>query len=61
MPDKNAVIWLNSADEISVKIKRALETTETLKSVQHWFEIINQQPSEISSNRIWDSIEKISN
>jgi len=61
MPDKDAVVWLNSADEISVKIKRALETTETLKSVQRWFEIINQQPSKISSNRIWDSIEKISN
>lgn len=59
MPNKNAVIWLNAADEISVKIKQALETNETLESVQSWFEIINQQPPEISSARIWKAIETI--
>lgn len=59
MPDQNAVVWLNNADEIADKIKNALQTNETLDSVQKWFKIINQQPPELSSDRIWKSIETI--
>ncbi|KAF2342013.1 glycosyltransferase family 28 protein [Flavobacterium tistrianum] len=61
MPNLNSVIWLNSADEISNKILHGLNTGETLESVQNWFRIINQEPPEISSVRIWKSIETILN
>ncbi|MBL0738891.1 UDP-glycosyltransferase [Flavobacterium sp. GN10] len=61
MPDQNAVIWLNSADEITDKIRNGLNTNGTLESAQNWFKIINQEPPEISSARIWKSIETILN
>ncbi|MNQ13866.1 hypothetical protein D3C85_267930 [compost metagenome] len=61
MPDQNAVIWLNSADEITDKIRHGLNTNGTLESAQNWFKIINQEPPEISSARIWKSIESILN
>jgi len=61
MPNKDAVIWLNSADEVAAKIQYGLDTNGTLKSAQNWFKIINQQPPEISSARFWESIETILN
>lgn len=59
MPNQNAVIWLNSTDEIALKIKSGLEKNETSESVQNWFKIINQQPPQAASERIWKSIETI--
>lgn len=61
MPNKDAVIWLNSTDEIAAKIQYGLDTNGTLESAQNWFKIINQQPPEISSVRFWESIETILN
>lgn len=62
MPDKKAVIWLNSQDEIANKIKLGLEQKdENVRNAQNWFEIINQEPPENASNRIWESIETILN
>ncbi|MEN2400355.1 UDP-glycosyltransferase [Flavobacterium sp. MC2016-06] len=62
MPNKEAVLWLNSPGEIAQKIKRGLEKpNETVQNAQKWFEIINQQPPESSSRRIWQAIEKIIN
>ncbi|URM37326.1 UDP-glycosyltransferase [Flavobacterium anhuiense] len=61
MPNKDAVIWLNSTDEIAAKIQYGLDTNGTLESAQNWFKIINQQPPEISSARFWESIETILN
>jgi len=60
MPDKKAVIWLNSPDEIANKIKLGLEQkNENVSNAQNWFGIINQGPSENSSNKIWESIEAV--
>lgn len=60
MPDKNAVIWLNSSDEIADKIKLALKKSDkTIENAREWFKIINQHPAEDSSERTWEAIIKI--
>lgn len=60
MPNNKAVLWLNSANEIEQKIKQGLEqNSDTIINAQKWFNIINQQPPEISSARIWKAIETI--
>ncbi|MEO8255294.1 MAG: UDP-glycosyltransferase, partial [Flavobacterium sp.] len=62
MPKENAVIWLDSPDEIVDKIKLGLEqNNEIVNRARKWFEIINQLPAENASNRIWKSIETILN
>lgn len=62
MPDKKAVIWLNSTDEIADKIKLGLEQkNEIVNSAQNWFKIINQDHPEDASIRIWENIEAILN
>lgn len=60
MPSKNAVIWLNSKEEISKKIQTALLNSDKIAtSASDWFEIINQQPIENASIRTWEAIKKI--
>ena len=60
MPDKNSVIWLNSKDEIASKIEVALSDSKMIvANAQKWFEIINQNPPEKASERLWDAIAKI--
>ncbi|MFB9108018.1 UDP-glycosyltransferase [Flavobacterium gyeonganense] len=60
MTDKKAVIWLNSKDEIADKIKLSLEQkNEIVNNAQNWFKIINQDPPEDASIRIWENIEAI--
>lgn len=61
MPSKNAVFWLNSADEIQEKIENLLngEYQETVQIAQKWFQIINQHPPEKASERFWNAIESI--
>lgn len=59
MPTKEAVIWLNSSDEIVAKIEKVLYySKQTVHFAKDWFETINQQPSQEASERIWDSIKK---
>ncbi|MNL52340.1 hypothetical protein D3C87_1755040 [compost metagenome] len=60
MPNKKAVIWLNSADEIADKIRLGLKgNNETIEHAQQWFEIINQSSPKKASDRIWEAIELI--
>ncbi|MET3028155.1 UDP-glycosyltransferase [Flavobacterium sp. UW10123] len=60
MPNKKAVIWLNSADEIAEKIRLGLEqNNETVEHAQQWFEVINQSSPKKASNRIWEAVELI--
>lgn len=62
MPNKNAVLWLNTSDEIKDKIKLGLEQPkETIDNAQKWFEIINQHPPENVSVQIWKAIKIIVN
>lgn len=62
MPNKNAVLWLNSPEDIKQKIKLGLEqSVQTIENAQKWFEIINQHPPENVSDRIWKAIKTIVN
>lgn len=62
MPNKNAVLWLNSMEDVKQKIKVGLENpTETIKNAQKWFEIINEHPPKNTSTKIWKAIETIVN
>jgi hypothetical protein len=60
MPD-NAVVWLNSPDEIADKIEMMLsgEAQKVVRKAQEWFEKINQHPAQEASKRIWDGIDEI--
>ncbi|MFH7004552.1 UDP-glycosyltransferase [Flavobacterium bizetiae] len=62
MPNKNAVLWLNSPEDIKQKIKLGLEqSAQTIENAQKWFEIINQHSPENVSDRIWKAIKTIVN
>lgn len=59
MPD-GAVIWLNSAEGISKSIEKALsDHGAVVQQACKWFEIINRQPWDEASKRIWESCEDI--
>lgn len=60
MPDKDAVIWLNSPQEIAQKIASALsENSKTVKWAGEWFEKINRHPATEASNRIVNCLKSI--
>ena len=60
MPSEEAVIWLNSKEEIREKLKLTLNnSSENVKKVQEWFVKINLHPPEQASERIWKEIEGI--
>ncbi|PBJ13839.1 UDP-glycosyltransferase [Flavobacterium sp. ACN6] len=60
MPNKKAVLWLNTASEIKEKIRQGLEQPEeTVLNAQKWFEIINQHPPQDISTRIWKAVKSI--
>jgi hypothetical protein len=60
MPN-DAVVWLNSPDEIADKIEIMLnnENQRVVVNAQEWFKKINQHPAQEASNRIWDAINQI--
>lgn len=57
----DAVVWLNSPDEIADKIEMMLsdKTQKVVANAQEWFEKINQHPAKDASKRIWEAIDKI--
>ncbi len=61
MPSKNAVIWLNTPDEIENKFEQLLSgsTSKTIQNAQAWFEVINHHPAKLASERIWVAIKTI--
>jgi hypothetical protein len=60
MPSQEVVFWINSPEEMSTAILKAISDSEkTLEQAQNWFEIINQHPPEKASERIWNAIEII--
>jgi len=62
MPSKDAVVWVNSPDEIAAKIEKLLvNKTATVKNAAQWFEKINQHPVNEASERILNSIHQIIN
>lgn len=62
MPVKESVIWLDNKEEIKTKIQKALaEGNRQITEAKEWFHIINQQPFQKASVRIWEAIHKIIN
>ena len=61
MPTKNAVVWLNTKEELESKIEMMLSdvTAEVVTNAKKWFEVITVQPSEDASLRIWKEINDI--
>jgi len=61
MPNKEAVLWLNSANEIEVKFEQLLQNggTSVVANAKRWFEVINQHPPQHASRRIWNAINEI--
>lgn len=61
MPSKEAVQWLNSAEEIESKFEQRLNKDNSSMSndAQKWFEVINQHPPQEASNRIWNAMNDI--
>lgn len=57
----DAVVWLNSPDEIADKIEMMMsnKVQKVVNNAQEWFEKINQHPAEDASKRIWDAIVEI--
>lgn len=60
MPNKEAVLWINSPNEISAIIEKGITTPSSIiENAQKWFEIINQHPPQKASKRIWEGIKAI--
>lgn len=60
MPTDDAVIWLNSKEEIADKILIGLESSSTnVGQARKWFEIIAGDSPDKSSLNIWAAINKI--
>jgi hypothetical protein len=57
----DAVVWLNSPEEIAAKIKLMLsdDAQKIVANAEEWFEKINQHPADQASQRIWDAIAEI--
>lgn len=59
MPNKKAVVWLDSKESIVVEIKKILEGNYKMESTEEWFETINLDPAKDASKRIWDNLIQI--
>ncbi len=60
MSSKNAVVWLNSKEELPAILKNVINgVPETVKHAQNWFRVINREPAQNASLRIWESIDEI--
>jgi hypothetical protein len=60
MPNKDAVLWIDSPNAIAGIIEKSLTTDSlVLVSAQEWFETINQQRPQEASKRIWEGIKTI--
>jgi hypothetical protein len=61
MPDNNAVLWINSKEEIKKSIIRVLEgeITSTVGLAEKWFGIINESPVKNATFRIAETLREI--
>lgn len=57
----DAVVWLNSADEIAAKIELMLsdDAQKIVANAEEWFKKINKHPADQASQRIWEGIAEI--
>lgn len=62
MPSGEEVIWLRSKEEISSKLELTLKGAPAqVDAAKEWFKKINLTPAQHASERIWCSIDKITN
>ena len=63
MHSAESVIWLDGPADIDSKIENVINNQHNINndSAKKWFEKINQHPVDKASERIWESIEKITN
>jgi len=60
MPNKDAVIWIQSKNDFKTKIMQTLKgEISNVEGAKKWFEIINKAQPENASNEIWKGIQKI--
>jgi len=59
MPEDSPVYWLNNKNEISEKIEQILNCAQTTGAAKEWFKIINQDPPQDASKRIWLGIDEL--
>jgi hypothetical protein len=60
MPNKDAVIWLNSKEELKDKILEGLNNPDKyVQNAKKWFEIINQHPPQKATERIVGALKAI--
>ena len=60
MPNKDAVIWLNSKEELKNKILEGLNNPDKyVHNAKKWFEIINQHPPQKATERIVGALKTI--
>ncbi|WP_373940762.1 UDP-glycosyltransferase [Polaribacter sejongensis] len=60
MPSKEAVLWINSSDEIEKVIMKGINESE-LNTTKEWYKIICGKNTSNASEQIWKSIHKILN
>ena len=60
MPNKEAVVWLNSKEEIAANLELMLDDSKsTIENAKKWFQIVIGFNAKDSSYKIWKAIEKI--
>ena len=61
MPDRNAVLWINSKEEIKKIILQVVDgkITRTIELAEKWFGIINDLPEQKATSRITKAIGEI--
>lgn len=62
MPSKDAVFWINSKEEITSVIKNVIEmdVEKKVKNAREWFGVVNKQPANEATIRMWKVISEIS-
>jgi len=60
MPAPEAVVWLHSPEAIADQIRTTLQNPKSnISHAKEWFAVINQQPFQDASVRIWKAIRNI--
>jgi hypothetical protein len=60
MPNTETVFWINSPNAIATIIEKGIASDPSvIEGAQEWFAIINQDPPQEASKRIWEGIKSI--
>ncbi len=59
MPTSDAVMWINSTDDIKKHILKTLRGNFDLKNTEKWYDLITTSPQNKASKNIWKAIDEI--